>query len=108
MPEDQTVKTHTGVHHGPILAVIIIMLVLILGGLILWGRELTKEQVLREQGYPSINNEPETPRAIVDAEILDTTSPSDELSAIKIDLESTNLDVYGTELQTMDAELEMQ
>lgn len=105
---EHTTKSQHGAHHGPILAVISIVLVLILGGLIIWGRELTKERVIEERGYPTVNNEPETPRAITDAQILETTSPSDELDAIETDLESTNLDVYGSELQIMDSELEVQ
>jgi hypothetical protein len=95
------------VHHahlGPILGVLVLILALILGGLFLWGSILNKQ--VSEPVVEIPNNEPETPRAIADAQILDTTSPSDELSAIQADLESTNLELLDQDFQAMDAELD--
>lgn len=94
-------KPHS--HLGPILGVLIIMLVLILGGLYLWGGMLSKEAVETEQ--PAVNNEPETPRAEADMEIMGTVSSSDELSAIEADVESTNLDSLDSDLTAAEAEL---
>ncbi len=91
-------------HHariGAVLGVLILILVLILGGLFLWGSMLAE----KEDALPAIeNNEPETPRAEADAQILETVSTSDELDAINADLESTNLDSIDSDLQAIDNE----
>lgn len=99
-PEDSLIH-HT--HFGPILGVLLIALALILGGLVFWGSRLPHEVPNLEESIP--NNEPETPRATADAQILETLSPSDELDAIDADLSSTNLDSLDTELNTIEAEL---
>lgn len=91
-------------HLGPILGVLIIMLVLILGGLYLWGGMLSKEAATDQD--PIVNNEPETPRAEADMEIMGTVSSSDELSAIEADVESTNLDSLDSDLTAAEAELD--
>jgi hypothetical protein len=95
-------------HHarlGIILGILILILALILGGLFLWGSMLAQREV--SAPLPAIvNNEPETPRAAADAQILETQSPSDELSAIEADLESTSLDMLTQDLQAIDSELE--
>lgn len=91
-------------HLGPILGVLIIMLVLILSGLYIWGGMLN-EEAEREAPNTLINNEPETPRANVDTQILDTTSPSDELDAIEADISNTNIDSLDTDLTAIDVEL---
>lgn len=94
-------------HLGPIIGVLIIMLVLILGGLYLWGRELSKGPAATEIIPREIeNNEPETTRAEADAEILQTTSTSDEITAIEADIESTELDTLDAELEEIDRELD--
>lgn len=94
-------------HLAPIIGVLIIMLVLILGGLYLWGRELSKGPAAIEIVPREIeNNEPETTRAEADAEILQTTSTSDEIAAIEADIESTELDTLDAELEEIDRELE--
>lgn len=90
-------------HLGPILAVLVVLLVLILGGLYLWGGLLFKEAVIPP---PIVNDEPETPRAVADAQILEVLSPSDELDAIDADLGSTNLDSLDSDLVSAEAELE--
>lgn len=110
MEEDTTKKetTFTGAVHGPVIAVLFIVLLLIFIGLVLWGRMLTEEQKKQPLDFPIVNNEPETPRAVADTQILETISSSDELSTIEADLESTNLDVGGADLTTLDAELEVQ
>lgn len=93
-------------HHariGVVLGVLILILALILGGLFLWGSMLAD----KENTLPAIeNNEPETPRAEADAQILETVSTSDELDAIGADLESTNLNSIDADLQAIDNEFE--
>lgn len=91
-------------HVGPILGVIAIMLVLILAGLYIWGGMLTEQTVVVPE--PIVNNEPETPRAEADIQILKTLSPSDELSAIEADLFSTDSNSLDTDLNTIDVEFE--
>ncbi len=91
-------------HTGPILAIIVLVLVLILGGLFLWGSTISKmEQNVVET--PIINNEPETPRAEADVEILEIMSPSDELDVLEADISNTNIDSLNTDLDTIDVEL---
>ncbi len=101
MPRDLN-ETHHG-HVGPILGILVMALVIILGGLYLWGGMLAEEEAQTET--PIVNNEPETPRATADAEILETLSPSDELDAIEADLISTNLDSLDADMTAIDAEL---
>lgn len=95
-------------HMGPVLGGMLIILVLILGGLYLWGSTLVdntaNEAVVTERIIP--NNEPETPRAKADTRILETTSPSDELSSIEADLLSTNLDSLDSDLDLAERELD--
>jgi len=99
---------------GVVIGVLIVILVLILGGLYLWGAVLSEEQqsIEAEQSEQTIpNNEPETPRAEADIQALKTVSSSDELSAIKADLESTKLDLDEelTDIEAMfEGELEAQ
>ena len=91
-------------HLGPILGVLLIVLVIILGGLYLWGATLD-QQVATAPKQNIENNEPETPRANADAQILGTVSSSDSLEAIETDLESTNLDTLDSELAEMEREI---
>ncbi len=99
-------SAQTHIHHshvGPILAVLIIMLIIIFGGLYLWGGMLSNTGVAPIEDV-IINDEPETPRAVADTKILETLSPSDELDAIEADLGSTNLDSIDTDLTAIDVE----
>ncbi len=95
-------QTHHA-HMGPILGILIIVLVIILGGLYLWGGMLVEQTPVVEEQI--INNEPETPRATADQQILETLSPSDELDAIEADITSTNLDSLDADLTSIDVEL---
>ncbi len=94
-------------HHfpiGPILGVLLIMVVLSISGLYIWGSMLSKEAPQTTEP-PIVNHEPETPRAIVDTQILETLSPSDDLNAIEADISSTNLDSLDTDITAIDTEL---
>lgn len=90
---------------GPILGMIILILALVLGGLFLWGSMLANKEA-GQPLPPIVNNEPETPRAAADTQILETTSSSDELSAIEADIESTNLDLIEQDLQAISNEFD--
>lgn len=113
MPENTTsqpteTSTEPSVVNGPLLAVLALLLIIILGGMYYWFGTLstdpqTSPAVLRPTAEE--NNEPESTTAEAQADISLTTSPSDELSAIEADLESTNLDTLDSELQSIDAEI---
>jgi hypothetical protein len=92
-------------HVGPILGVLIIVLILILGGLYLWGSMLSQSENEARVERTIPNNEPETPRATADRQILETTSSSNELDAISADLDTTNLDSIDTDLASIDTEM---
>jgi len=100
--DDMRMPTMQHSHIGPILGVLVIMLVIILGGLYLWGGMLSNGVGTRT---PVINNEPETPRAQADQEIFGTVSTSDDLAAIEADINNTNFDSLQSDLVTIDAEL---
>lgn len=96
---------------GPILAVLIVILILLLGGLYLWGTTLdigapAYEPEPAERPTPAENNEPESTTAEADVQALETVSTSDEIDAIEADLESTDLDELDAELNDIDAELD--
>ncbi len=105
---NETQKHFSDTHHshvGPILGVLIVVLILILGGLYLWGSILSEggNEARVERTIP--NNEPETPRANADAKIFNTTSSSNDLDAIYADLESTDLNSLETELGQVETEM---
>jgi hypothetical protein len=107
--EPQNVPPHfSEAHHshvGAILGTLIVILILILGGLYLWGSMLSSSQNEARVERTIPNNEPETPRAGADRQILETTSSSNELDAISADLDSTNLDSLDTELGQIETEM---
>lgn len=89
--------------------VISIVTVVVMGmiGLYLWGSTLTPQDLQKPvtEERTLQNNEPETPRMDADVQALNTVSPSDEVSAITADIESTNLDSIETDLQGIGAEI---
>jgi flagellar basal body-associated protein FliL len=98
-------------HLGIILGILIVLLVLILGGLYLWGTTLqnvSEVQVAPDVERPSAeeNNEPESTTADAQVQALETVSTSNEIDAIEADIESTNLDELDAELEAIDAEME--
>ena len=90
-------------HMGPILGGLIMLLIIVLGGLYLWGASIHTEMQTQIE-IPIANNEPETVRAKVDTQILETLSPSDDLNAIEADLTSTNLDTVDADLNAIESE----
>lgn len=93
------------VHAGPVLAILVIILLLILGGLYIWGSMLETELPQTTEQLP-LNNEPETPRSEADVQILETVSPSDDLGAIDADIRSTNFDSIDTDLDIIGGEID--
>jgi hypothetical protein len=93
----------TSLARGIIIGLLVIVVVILLCALYIWGSMLGGPDT--EPFVPPANNEPETPRADADIQILRTVSSSDELSAIESDLESTNLDSLDKELELIENDL---
>lgn len=117
MPEEQfgtTAEEANGEkpsHLGAVLGALIVILVLLLGGLYLWGTTLNKYEPIptvtpTERPTPEQNNEPESTKAEAEVKTMQTVSTSDEISAIEADIDSTNLDELDAELNAIDAELD--
>ena len=93
-------------HLGPILGILLIVLVVIAVGLYLWGANLVEKAPATDRVERTIeNNEPETPRANADMQILGTVSSSNEISAIEADVMSTNLDSLDSDIADAEREL---
>ena len=114
MPEESFgpsgVQPEKTTHLGIILGVLIVLLVLILGGLYLWGTTLQgpveKPEPAATRPTAEENNEPESTTADAQIQALETVSTSNEIEAIEADIESTNLDALDAELNAIDAELD--
>ncbi|MCB9816587.1 hypothetical protein H6786_04300 [Candidatus Nomurabacteria bacterium] len=96
---------------GPILAMLVALLIVILGGMYYWLSTMNQPAPapvapVVERPTPEENNEPESTTAEAQTEVLTTVSTSDEISAIEADLESTDLDSLDAELDAIDAELD--
>lgn len=89
---------------------LVIALIGILGGLAWWahlGEETSPVSTpLAERPTAAENNEPESTTAKAQVETMQTVSPSDSLSAIESDIENTQLNSLGAELEAIEAELE--
>lgn len=99
---------------GIVLSVLIVLLVMILGGLYMWGAEIQKAfktpdvPVETTRPTPAQNNEPESTNAEAAVESLNAMSTSNEASAIQADLESTLIDTNETDLNAIDDVLKPQ
>lgn len=114
MPENtNTQEMHvedTSVVNAPLLITLTIVLLVLLGGMYYWFGTLENEEISVQPTIerPTVeeNNEPESTTAEAQTETIQTTSTSDEISAIEADVEATNLDSLDAELNAIDAELE--
>lgn len=113
MPENSDIapeEKSSSVLKGPIIAAIAIALMVILAGLYYWfflmNAEPAPAPIAAERPTAEENNEPESTTAEAQTETMQTTSSSDELSAIEADLESTDLNNLDAELTTMENELD--
>lgn len=86
----------TGV--GSIIATIIIIALILLGGLYFWGKRMEEAKNIKQ----ITNEQDQTPPLTLDeqeAASIRNTSTSDELDAIENDLKRTNLDNLDSELK---------
>lgn len=97
-------------HFSLIVFFLVIMLIGVLGGLVWW---ITFDTTLAPSPTPvterpsaAENNEPESTTAEAQAEMMRAVSPSDDMSAIEADLESTELDALEADMQAIEAELD--
>lgn len=74
---------------GPVIGALIVLLVLILGGLYLWGSKLERDAM---NNPPFILGDQNTDAG------LPPTSESDEVSAIEADINSTDLATFESEV----------
>ena len=95
---------------GVILGMLIVFLILLLGGLYLWGASMQESSIDIDYGThrPTIeqNNEPESATADAHAQALETVSTSNEIEAIEADIESTHIQGIDQEIEVIDAELD--
>lgn len=109
MPETYTETEEPHSQLSIVLGVLIVLLLLILGGLYLWGTTLsqpTPEPENTSRPTAAENNEPEANNAEADTAAMDAVSTSDEIEAIEADVEATNLDEIDAELNAIEAELD--
>ncbi len=90
---------------GIVIGLLVIVLIILVCALYVWGSMISRDIEAPINFEAPINNEPETPRADADVEILRTMSSSDEVASIEADLESTNLDSLDKELDLIDSDL---
>jgi len=90
---------------GPVVGIIIIIIVLILGGLYVWGARLSKMDQIADTGSDQTADQIlQAPDPALDN--LNTQGISDELSAIEDDLDATSLNNLDKELGDVQIELQ--
>lgn len=91
----------------PIIVLLFLILLAILGGLYYWYLLVTKPEMLDTLLRPTAeqNNEPESTTAEARSGATDVVSTSDEPSAIRADLESTQFEDINTLAAPIESEL---
>lgn len=115
LPEEQFGSVTKEEHSSQlaiILGLLIIFLMLILGGLYVWGEYLQEDSIPTQPAPLSDtrptdeeNNEPESTTAEAEVETMSALSTSDEFSALEADLASTDIDNLDAEKTAIEAEL---
>lgn len=110
-PSSAAFEPDKSAHLGAILGILIVVLVLILGGLYLWGMTMSTESLLEventmERPTAEENNEPESSNAEAEVETMGAVSTSNSIEAIEADIESTDLDALDAELNAIETELD--
>lgn len=91
----------------PIIVLLFLILISILGGLYYWYLLVTKPEVLDTVLRPTTeqNNEPESTTAEARVGVTDVVSTSDDVEAIRADLESTQFEDINTLTAPIESEL---
>lgn len=79
---------------GSIIGTIIIIAIIILGGLYFWGKRV-EESKLKES---LVTNTTEPTVTTSEATVIKSVSPADDLDSIQADLNTTNLNDLGVEV----------
>ena len=101
-------STSTSILSLPIIILLVLILVAILGGFYYWYTLVMKEVTAAPvTTRPTVeqNNEPESTTAEARTQTADVVSTSDELSAIRADVDSTHLEDLDTEIPAIESEL---
>ncbi|MFZ2521975.1 MAG: hypothetical protein WAX44_02125 [Minisyncoccia bacterium] len=77
---------------GSIIGTIIIIAVIILGGLYFWGKRIEESKMKQDLISESQNTQ------INEASVIRSVNSSDDLNSIESDLNNTNLDNLGQEM----------
>lgn len=99
MPEIEPPKSKST---GAIVGSIIIIVILIIGGLYLWGKQITKVEIQQATTPEQILSEPDQTLGS-----LKNQSASDKVKDIEADLNTTNLDNLNKELENINTELSL-
>lgn len=106
MPEEGYGEQKESSAFGAILGILIIVLILILGGLYVWGSMLQNQTIETqpEGTFPTAeeNNEPESTNAEAEVETMQALSTSNEVSALESDIEATKLETLHEDIAEVD------
>ena len=109
IPEGSVVNSParvSGKGFGLVLGLLFVVLLLILGGMYYWFVSV-QPATLESYGRPTAeeNKEPESTNARAGADALTTLSTSNELEAIRADIESTDIQGINSDMQAIEAEI---
>lgn len=79
---------------GSIIGTIIIIAIIILGGLYFWGKRMQEAKIKENL----VNDTSSQTTEVNETATIQTVSSSDDLNAIEADLNNTNLDNLGSEI----------
>ena len=99
-----TPTIHQNKEVGPVIGIIIIVVILVLGGLYVWGARLNKTEQTNSGGEQSAQDISQAQDPALDN--LKTQGTSDNLSAIEDDLDTTSLNGLDTGINDINIELQ--
>lgn len=82
---------------GSIIGTIIIIAIIILGGLYFWGKRMQEAKIKENL----VNDTSSQTTEVDETTTIQTVSSSDDLNAIEADLNATNLDNLGSEVNSI-------
>jgi uncharacterized protein HemX len=87
---------------GSIVATVVIIAIIILGGLYFWGKRIETQKINESamQNSTTYENLAET-AATIEASKIETVSSGDSMSSIEADLKSTNTNNLGAEVNSL-------